>query len=217
MSEWDDEARLTPDLVLHAYRSGIFPMAEHREDESIFWVDPRKRGILPLDQFHISRSLAKRIGKLEHSVTINRDFMGVMEGCADRDETWINGEIASLFKQLHFMGHAHSLEVWSAGRLIGGVYGLAIGAAFCGESMFSRATDGSKIALAYLVDRLKNGGFTLFDTQFITPHLSSLGAIEITRAAYHSALRAALELDADFARPSLIDAHELLQRSTQTS
>ncbi|WP_425038249.1 leucyl/phenylalanyl-tRNA--protein transferase [Primorskyibacter sp. S187A] len=217
MNEWDDEARLTPDLVLHAYRSGIFPMAEHRDDPSVFWVDPRKRGILPLDGFHMSRSLVKRLRSLPHDVTINTDFIGVLEACADRDETWINTEIKRLFVELHYLGKAHSLEVWSRGQLIGGVYGLALGAAFCGESMFSRAVDGSKIALAYLVDRLRQGGFTLFDTQFITPHLSSLGAIEIPRGAYHRALQAALDMDADFAGPPLIDAQELLQRRTQTS
>lgn len=214
---WDDEARLTPDLVLHAYRSGIFPMAEHRDDDALFWVDPRKRGILPLDGFHMSRSLRRRIRKLPHEVTIDSAFEDVIDACADRQETWISHEIRALFLELHAMGHAHSLEVRSEGRLIGGVYGLAIGAAFCGESMFSRATDGSKIALAYLVDRLRRGGFTLFDTQFITGHLASLGAIEIPRADYHRALQAALEMDADFTVAPRVDAQELLQRNTQTS
>ena len=217
MNEWDDEARLTPDLLMHAYRSGIFPMAEHRDDTSLFWVDPRLRGILPLDGFHVSRSLARRIRRQPHLATINRDFAGVMAACAAREETWINSEIERLFNELHILGHAHSLEVWSDGALIGGVYGVAIGAAFCGESMFSRATDGSKIALAYLVDRLRLAGFTLFDTQFITPHLTTLGAIEISRASYHQALRAALEMEADFTAPPLASPQELLQRSTQIS
>jgi len=217
MSGWDHDARLTPELALHAYRSGIFPMAEHRHDDTLFWVDPRKRGILPLDGFRMSRSLRRRIRRMPHEVTINRAFGQVIDACADREETWISGEIRALFMELHARGDAHSLEVTSDGRLIGGVYGLAIGAAFCGESMFSRAPDGSKIALAYLVDRLRSGGFTLFDTQFITPHLASLGAIEISRAAYHRALEAALDFDADFLSPPMVDAQELLQRSTQTS
>lgn len=217
MSGRDEEARLTPDLVLHAYRSGIFPMAEHREDDSLFWVDPRKRGILPLDGFHMSRSLRRRIRTLPHEVTINRAFPEVIDACADRQETWISNDIRALFLALHDAGHAHSLEVRAGGALIGGVYGLAIGAAFCGESMFSRATDGSKIALAYLVDRLRAGGFTLFDTQFITPHLASLGAIEISRSAYQGALSAALGFEADFTAPPLVDAQELLQRRTQIS
>ncbi|MCH2163359.1 MAG: leucyl/phenylalanyl-tRNA--protein transferase [Marinovum sp.] len=218
MTAWDEtQNKITPDLVLHAYRSGIFPMAEHRDDESLFWVDPRKRGILPLDGFHMSRSLAKRIRSYPHAVTIDCDFYGVMDGCADRPDTWINHEIRDLFGALFASGHAHSIELWSGHKLVGGVYGLCLGAAFFGESMFSRSKDASKIALAYLVERLRQGGFTLFDTQFITPHLASLGGVEITRAAYHQALQAALELDADFAAPPLIDAHELLQRRTQTS
>lgn len=217
MNSWEDPGPLSADLVIHAYRSGIFPMAEHRDDPSVFWVDPRKRGIIPLDGFRMSRSLRRRIRTLPHRATINRDFLGVMEGCSARDETWINEEIIRLFGELHTLGHAHSLEIWSDGRLIGGVYGLALGAVFFGESMFSRATDGSKIALAYLIERLRQGGFTLFDTQFLTPHLASLGGIEISRAAYRGALEAALELSADFAAPPLIDGQELLQRNTQTS
>lgn len=214
---WEEEGRLTPDLVMHAYRSGIFPMAEHKDDDSLFWVDPRKRGILPLDGFHMSRSLRRRIRKMPHEVTINTAFDAVIDACADRQETWINPEIRGLFIELNLEGHAHSLEVWSEDRLIGGVYGLAVGAAFCGESMFSRATDGSKIALAYLCDRLRLGGFTLFDTQFVTPHLHSLGGIEITRTEYQRALKAALQLKGDFVGPPIATVQELLQRSTQTS
>ncbi|MGP6088279.1 leucyl/phenylalanyl-tRNA--protein transferase [Antarctobacter jejuensis] len=188
---------VTPDLLLHAYRTGIFPMAERRNDPDIFWVDPRRRGVLPLDGFRISRSLAKRLRRDDYRVTLNHDFPGVIDGCADREETWINDEIRDLYHALHGMGHAHSLEVWSEDALIGGVYGVTVGAAFCGESMFSRATDASKIALAWLIDQLNRTGFTLFDTQFLTPHLASLGAVEITRHAYRERLAKALKTEAD--------------------
>ncbi len=188
---------VTPELLLHAYRTGIFPMAERRDDPEIFWVDPRRRGVLPLDGFRISRSLAKRLRRDDYSVTLDQDFPGVIDGCADRDETWINCEIQDLYHALHGMGHAHSLEVWRDNALIGGVYGVTVGAAFCGESMFSRATDASKIALAWIVDLLNRSGFTLFDTQFLTPHLSSLGGVEITRHAYREQLSIALKKEAD--------------------
>lgn len=209
---------LTPDLLLRAYASGIFPMAEDRDAQEVFWVDPRRRGILPLDRFHMSRSLRRRIARAPFDVRINSDFAGTVAGCADRPETWINSEIAALYDTLHAMGYAHSLEVWDGDALAGGVYGVTLGAAFFGESMFSRRRDASKIALAYLVDRLRLAGFRLFDTQFITPHLSSLGAVEITREEYHFRLRQALEADADFHLPGPPPgAQELLQRSTQTS
>ncbi|MFP4275137.1 MAG: leucyl/phenylalanyl-tRNA--protein transferase [Paracoccaceae bacterium] len=210
--------RLTPELLLHAYSLGLFPMAEHRDDPEIFWVDPRRRGILPLDGFHISRSLARRIRRGDHSVTVNADFAGVMEACAAREETWINGEIRRLYAALHRMGHAHSLEVWMGGALAGGVYGVTLGAAYFGESMFSRRTDASKIALTYLVDRLRRAGFRLFDTQFVTPHLASLGGLEISRAEYQRRLRDAVRQDADFTAPPLPGSpQEVLQRNTQTS
>lgn len=187
-------------------------MAESRDDENIHWVDPRRRGIFPLDGFHISRSLARSIRRDDYQIAINRDFFGVVSGCADRDETWINDEIFALYAALHQRGFAHSLEVWSDDHLIGGVYGVAIGAAFFGESMFSRRTDASKIALAYLVHRLNAGGFTLLDTQFLTPHLASLGAIEISRGEYHRRLAAAVTRRATFTpegyapHPSLISS-----------
>lgn len=209
--------RLTPELVMHAYRSGIFPMAEHRQDDTLFWVDPRRRGVFPLNGFHISRSLKRRLLTTPHYVTINADFAGVMQACADRSETWINDEIESVFNALHHLGHAHSIEVWSEERLIGGVYGLAVGAVFCGESMFSRATDGSKMALAYLVDRLNRGGFQVFDTQFLTPHLASLGAIEVPRSQYHSMLREAMDQPASFTAPAVTTPQDVLHRNTQTS
>ncbi|WP_420567931.1 leucyl/phenylalanyl-tRNA--protein transferase [Thalassovita sp.] len=213
-----DDTILTPELLLNAYASGVFPMAETRDDPEIFWVDPRRRGIFPLDKFHISRSLARRLRREEFSIRINSDFAGVVQGCADREETWINDEIFFLYSQLHALGFAHSLEVYEGDILVGGVYGVTLGGAFFGESMFSRRTDASKIALAYLVDRLNLAGFSLFDTQFITPHLASLGAIEIPRAQYHRLLEDALEHDADFTDPPLpASAQEVLQRNTHTS
>lgn len=213
-----DDLDLTPQLLLNAYASGVFPMAETRDAADIFWVDPRRRGIFPLDRFHISRSLARRMRRGGYDIRINSDFAGVVHGCADREETWINPEIFRLYMQLHALGFAHSLEVWDKDELIGGVYGVTLGRAFFGESMFSRRTDASKIALAYLVDRLNMAGFTLFDTQFITPHLASLGAQEIPRGQYHLLLEKALEDEADFTDPPLPrSAQEVLQRNTQTS
>ncbi|WP_319823894.1 leucyl/phenylalanyl-tRNA--protein transferase [Thalassovita sp.] len=213
-----DDLILTPQLLLNAYASGVFPMAEHQDDPEIFWVDPRRRGIFPLEEFHISRSLARRIRRGGYRISVNQDFEGVVKGCADRTETWINAQIFDLYMRLHAMGFAHSLEVWMDDELVGGVYGVSLGRAFFGESMFSRRTDASKIALAYLVDRLRLAGFTLFDTQFITPHLGRLGATEITRARYHRLLEEALEGDADFTAPALPDSpQDVLQRSTQTS
>ncbi|QBF32574.1 leucyl/phenylalanyl-tRNA--protein transferase [Thalassococcus sp. S3] len=208
---------LTPNLLLHGYSIGIFPMAEHRNDIEVFWVDPRRRGIIPLDGFHISRSLARRMRKGGYQVVVDQDFAAVVDGCADRAETWINDEIRRLYVALHEAGHAHSLEIREEGTLIGGVYGVVLGGAFFGESMFSRRRDASKLALAYLVDRLNLAGFTLFDTQFLTDHLASLGAIEIPRAAYHTRLEAALAQDADFTAPTIPSAQEVIQRSTQTS
>ena len=208
---------LTPELLLQAYAAGIFPMAESRHDPDIFWVDPRMRGVLPLDGFHMSRSLARRIRKGGFNVTFDRDFAGVIDGCASRAETWINPGIRRLSLSLHDLGNAHSVEVWEDGRLGGGVYGITLGGAFFGESMFSRATDASKVALAYLVDRLRENGFVLFDTQFSTPHLASLGAIEIPRTAYRDRLVEALEVQARFTADPAPSPQELLQRITQTS
>lgn len=184
-------------MLLQAYASGIFPMAESRDDPDLFWVDPRRRGVLPLDGFHISRSLSRRIRRGGYEATLNRNFAGVVDACADRPETWINDEIRDLYLALHKGGHGHSLEIWSDHRLIGGVYGVTLGGAFFGESMFSRATDGSKLALAHLVTHLQRCGFVLFDTQFLTSHLASLGAIEISRASYRAQLAEALNVDAD--------------------
>jgi leucyl/phenylalanyl-tRNA---protein transferase len=190
--------QITPAILLKAYAMGIFPMAEGRDSPDIQWIDPRRRGVFPLDGFHLSKSLAKVIRQDRFSVTINRDFDGVLRGCADRPDTWINAEIFSLYNALHEAGFAHSLEVWREGQLKGGVYGVVLGGAFFGESMFSRENDASKVALAWLIHRLRAGGFALFDTQFLTPHLASLGAIEISRARYLDQLAAALMLPAQF-------------------
>jgi leucyl/phenylalanyl-tRNA--protein transferase len=208
---------LTPELLLHGYSIGVFPMAEHRDDPEIFWVDPRRRGVFPLDGFHISRSLARAMRRTRFTITTNTAFNEVVTGCADRADTWINTEIFSLYAQLHTLGHAHALEVWEDDMLVGGVYGVTLGRAFFGESMFSRRDNASKIALACLVDRLNRGGFTLFDAQFLTPHLASLGAQEITRAAYHARLELALMKTADFTAPAAASPQEVVQRMTQMS
>ena len=209
---------LTPELLLTAYMRGIFPMSEGRHEREIFWVDPRKRGIFPLDGFHISRSLARTLRRENYAICINTMFDEVIAGCADRSETWINETIRDLYGALHEAGFAHSLEVMREGRLIGGIYGIAIGSAFFGESMFSRERDASKIALAYLIDRLRVGGFQLFDTQFITDHLASLGAVEIDRETYRALLAEAVMRKADFfAQDGTPAAQEVIQRNTQTS
>ena len=209
---------ITPELLLQAYAAGIFPMAESREDPTLHWVDPRRRGIFPLDGFHISRSLRRRLLSGQFHITTNQAFAAVVDGCADRAETWINAEIRALYLALHAMGHAVSLEVWEGATLVGGVYGVTLGAAFFGESMFSRRTDASKVALAYLICRLRAGGFALFDTQFLTPDLASLGAVEISRLAYRRRLAEALTKRADFdAQGPIPSPQEMMQCNTQTS
>lgn len=195
------DEELTPQILLRAYSVGIFPMSDGREDADIHWIDPRQRGILPLDGFHLSRSLARTIRSDRFRITVDIAFEAVVEACADRGETWISHRIQRLYVQLHHLGAAHSLEVWEQDRLVGGVYGVTIGAAFFGESMFSHADDASKVALAYAVDRLKAGGFQLFDTQFLTPHLASLGGIEIPRSEYQLRLGQALAQTATFSPP----------------
>ena len=210
-------ADLTPDLLMCGYALGIFPMSEHRDDPDIFWVDPRRRGVLPLDGFHVSRSLARRMRNTRYEIRLNSDFTSVVDACADRPETWINAEIRQIYLSLHQRQQAHSLEVWEAGTLVGGVYGVTLGGAFFGESMFSRRTDASKIALAHLTDHLQRCGFELFDTQFITAHLRSLGAIEISRATYLARLAKAVCVDADFAALPPAPTYEVLQRITQMS
>ncbi len=176
--------RLTQEMMLGAYAHGIFPMAEGRISDEVFWVDPERRGIFPVGGMHVSRSLARKLNSGRYEASMNTAFSRVVSCCADRDETWINDSLIHLYDGLHATGDAHSLEIWEGDALVGGVFGLTIGAAFFGESMFSRVTDGSKMALAVLHRRLVAGGFLLFDTQFLTPHLASLGAIEIARADY---------------------------------
>lgn len=208
---------LTPDLLLSGYAQGIFPMAQSRDDPELHWVDPRLRGVFPLDKFRISRSLARDIRRDNYTIRTNSAFSEVVRACAARDETWINEPLVRLYDALHEAGHAHALEVWQDGALTGGVFGVTLGGGFFGESMFSTRTNASKIALAYLVDRLVTGGFTLFDTQFLTPHLASLGAIEIPRSTYRECLASALLQEADFDAPETPDPYSLLQRRTQTS
>jgi len=191
---------IDPDLLLRAYSVGVFPMADSRDAADIFWVEPKKRGVLPLDGFHLSHSLRKTLRSDRFAATADLAFARVVTECAsaseDRPETWINMQIETAYGVLHRNGHAHSIEIWQAGdvggELLGGLYGVSLGRAFFGESMFSRATDASKIALAHLVGRLRAGGYMLLDCQFITDHLASLGAIEIGRASYRALLDEAL-------------------------
>jgi leucyl/phenylalanyl-tRNA--protein transferase len=187
---------ITPQVLLKAYACGIFPMAESAEDNALYWIEPERRGILPLDHVHVPRRLARTIRRGGFEVKIDNDFEGVIEGCAaprsGRRSTWINGRIRSLYRELFALGHCHTVEVWKDGKLAGGLYGVHLGRAFFGESMFSRMRDASKIALVYLVARLKYGGFTLLDTQFVTGHLAKFGAIEVSRQEFQRCLEAAL-------------------------
>lgn len=193
---------LTPELIIRAYQAGIFPMAESAESDDLFWVSPQKRGIIPLDQFHISRSLRKVLKSHPYRVRIDSNFQGVIEGCAtagsDRESTWINPTIRRLYGQLFDRGVCHTVEVWDNKTLVGGLYGLSIGAAFFGESMFHRRDNASKIAMVHLVNRLRAGGYQLLDTQFLTDHLHTLGGIEIPREDYELRLARALEHRGDF-------------------
>jgi leucyl/phenylalanyl-tRNA--protein transferase len=214
---------LTPELLLRAYAAGIFPMAETADDPDVFWVDPEQRGILPLDGFHLPRRLARTLRQDVFDVRCDAAFEAVVRGCAEptpeRPKTWINEEIVRLYAALHRLGFAHSVETWRGGELVGGLYGVALGAAFFGESMYSRVTDASKVALTQLVARLRLGGFRLLDTQFVTEHLQQFGAIEISRAQYHRRLTAAIQLKAYLPREPLAGAAivSLLQSSTPTS
>lgn len=213
-----EATRLSPELLLRAYAAGVFPMSEGRGDPRVFWVDPDRRGILPLDGFHLSRSLKRTILRRPFEMTLDLAFEDVVRGCADREETWINDSIFRAYFALHRQGHAHSVEAWDGDKLVGGVYGVALGRAFFGESMFSTETDASKIALATLVAHLARTGFTLFDTQFLTDHLVSLGAVEISRAEYRSRLAAGLEGDsAEILSRPLPDPHSVVQAISQTS
>jgi leucyl/phenylalanyl-tRNA---protein transferase len=193
---------ITPQILLKAYAAGIFPMAESADDNALYWIEPEERGVFPLDAFHIPRSLRKRLRRKPFEIRINTAFSQVIDACAaktsDRRTTWINGRIRALYGQLHKMGCCHTVECWQADRLVGGLYGVRIGAAFFGESMFSRATDASKLALVHLVARLNAGGFTLLDAQFMTPHLARFGARPVGREDYRKMLDAAIDHDADF-------------------
>ena len=195
-------AALTPELLLRAYAAGIFPMAESSEDPELFWVDPVRRGVLPLDGFHLPRRLARTVRANRFAISCDRDFVRVMQGCAEptseRPQTWINDEILRVYTALHERGVAHSVEARIEDALVGGLYGVTLGSVFFGESMFSRVTDASKVALAHLVVKLRQGGFRLLDTQFVTEHLQRLGAIEISRARYRRMLAEALEAKAQF-------------------
>ncbi len=193
---------LTPEILLQAYAVGLFPMAEARDDPTLYWIDPEKRGIIPLESFHVPRSLRRTLRRGRFTVRADTAFEAVMRGCAEaqpgRSDTWINDEILALYATLHTIGRAHSVEAWQGGELAGGLYGVALGGAFFGESMFTRVTDASKVALVHLVAILRAGGFSLLDTQFLTQHLTRFGAVEIDREAYRARLAKALSVQADF-------------------
>jgi leucyl/phenylalanyl-tRNA--protein transferase len=198
---------VTPELMLRAYRVGLFPMAETRRGQRLYWLDPERRGVLPLDRFHLPRRLARTVLSDRFEITSDRDFSGVVAGCAEaapgREDTWINAEIEQLFAALFAANHAHSVETWADGQLVGGLYGVSLGGVFFGESMFSRARDASKAALVHLVARLRLGGYRLLDTQFLTAHLGQFGAEEIPRDTYKARLAAAVEHEAEwYAAPS---------------
>ena len=214
--------KLTPEILLRAYAVGLFPMAERRNDPTLFWIDPEKRGILPLDGFHVSRRLRRTVRSGRYEVRCNTAFDDVVRACAapgpNREDTWINDEILSLYGDLHALGRADCVETWLDGELVGGLYGVSLGAAFFGESMFSLARDASKVALVHLVARLVKGGYKLLDTQFVTDHLTQFGAVELPRAGYRELLSEALDdtatFEPDLPQPEL-DA--FLQSVTQTS
>ena len=193
---------LTPDILLQAYASGVFPMAESRDDNNLFWVDPEVRGVIPLDSFHVPRRLSRVVRSETLEVRVDTAFRQVMESCAgprpDHSDTWINSQIIDLYCALNEAASAHSVECWHDGELVGGLYGVSLGAAFFGESMFSRVTDASKVALVHLVSRLKYGGYRLLDVQFVTDHLARFGATGIPREDYHELLEEALKHKADF-------------------
>lgn len=194
--------RIPPDLLLRAYASGVFPMAEHADDPEVFWVRPETRGIIPLDAFHVPKSLAKTIRQGRFEIRYDHDFAGVIDGCAETGEgrasTWINAPIRAAYLDLHRRGHCHSVEAWRDGRLVGGLYGVSLGRAFFGESMFSRERDASKVCLVHLVERLRRQGFVLLDTQFTTEHLKRFGALDVPRGRYEKMLEKALAGEARF-------------------
>lgn len=193
---------ITPQILLRAYAAGIFPMAESAEDNALYWVEPEERGVIPLDGLRVSHSLKKTVRKQLFEVKVDHDFAAVISACAEktpeRSSTWINSRIKSLYNQLHRMGACHSVECWQDGQLVGGLYGVRIGAIFFGESMFTRMTDASKVALVHLVARLNYGGFKLLDAQFLNPHLERLGAVTMPKAAYRKLMEPLLDRQADF-------------------
>jgi leucyl/phenylalanyl-tRNA--protein transferase len=193
---------ITPEVLLKAYACGIFPMAESAEDTALYWIEPELRGVIPLDRFHVSSRLARTVRAGRFEVTVNRDFEAVMAGCAapkpGRGRTWINNRIHTLYRKLHERGHCHSIEVYEDDKLVGGLYGVSLARAFFGESMFHHARDASKVALVHLVARLRAGGYALLDTQFVTDHLKTFGAVEISARHYHKLLEAALIGHGDF-------------------
>src|SRR3954451_22663203 len=195
-------SEITPEVLLRAYACGIFPMAESADDPSLFWVEPEIRGVIPLDGFRIASRLARTVRSDAFRITVNAAFKAVIDGCAapaaGRNDTWINRRIRDLYIGLHGIGHCHSVEAWDGDELAGGLYGVSLGGAFFGESMFHRARDASKVALVHLMARLKAGGFKLLDTQFVTDHLRIFGAIEVPRRQYHKLLETAVMGDGDF-------------------
>lgn len=223
MSGVDDVVfEITPQVLLKAYACGIFPMAESADDPGMFWVEPEHRGILPLDNFHIPRSLKKTIRKNQFEIRFNSAFGQVVEECAavsaTRDQTWISSRIKQLYSELHEIGHAHSFETWYNGKLVGGLYGVRLGRAFFGESMFSRMTDASKTALVHLVYEMRKSGFVLLDTQFTTDHLERFGVVEIHRDDYQELLQEALEGEAHFSpQEGGATSDSILQLFNQTS
>lgn len=211
-----------PAELLDCYRRGVFPMAEAREDQRLFLIDPEKRGVMPLDKFHVPRRLARTIRADRYTVTVDKNFVGVLRACAaaapGREDTWINDPIVSLYQRLHAMGYAHSVECWHDGKMVGGLYGVALEAAFFGESMFSTMRDASKVALVFLAARLITGNFKLLDAQFWTSHLSQFGAAEVDRAEFRRRLDAALAASANFNKtPAEISGAQALQSITHTS
>jgi len=193
---------ITPEVLLKAYACGIFPMAESADDPALYWIEPEKRGVIPLEGFHVSSRLARTVRTTPFTVWVDRDFDATIDGCAeakpDRARTWINGRIRQIYRSLFEHGHCHSVEVYDGGNLVGGLYGVSIGRAFFGESMFHRARDASKIALVHLVARLRLGGYRLLDTQYVTDHLKTFGAVEVGKRRYHRLLEEAIVGEADF-------------------
>jgi leucyl/phenylalanyl-tRNA--protein transferase len=196
--------KITPGILLRAYSAGLFPMAESAEDPSLHWIEPERRGVFPLDEFHVPRSLARQVRRQDFEVRVDTAFDAVIGACAearpDRASTWINSTIRSLYQELFSLGFCHSVECWQGARLVGGLYGVSIGAAFFGESMFSRESGASKVALVHLVARLKAGGYQLLDAQFVNPHLKQFGCVEMAQADYKLLLEDALQVEADFTR-----------------